>query len=70
MADAELAGVRVFGAPRAHGVAQQVASVARGGEEGLVRLGSTVPALHRDAVRNNSSRARGADILTASLDNR
>ena len=45
MAEAELADVRVFGAPRALGVALRVAGLARGGEAGLALLGESVAAL-------------------------
>jgi DNA-binding CsgD family transcriptional regulator len=42
LADAELADVRVFGAPRALGVALRAAGLARGGEEGLELLRESV----------------------------
>ena len=45
LADAELADVRVFGAPRALGIALRVAGLARGGTEGLALLGESVAAL-------------------------
>ena len=45
LADAELADVRVFGAPRALGVALRVAGLARGGAEGLALLGESVATL-------------------------
>ena len=38
LADAELADVRVFGAPRALGIALRAAGLARGGQEGLALL--------------------------------
>ena len=47
LADAELADVRVFGAPRALGIALRVAGLARGGQEGLALLRESVAALDR-----------------------
>jgi DNA-binding CsgD family transcriptional regulator len=45
LAEAELADVRVFGAPRALGIALRAAGLARGGQEGLALLGESVAAL-------------------------
>ncbi len=45
MAQAELADVKAFGAPRAVGVALRVAGLARGGERGLKMLGDSVAIL-------------------------
>ena len=45
LAEAELADVRVFGAPRALGVALRAAGLARGEREGLALLGESVAAL-------------------------
>jgi tetratricopeptide (TPR) repeat protein len=45
LAEAELADVRVFGAPRALGVALRAAGLARGGAEGLALLRESVAAL-------------------------
>ena len=45
LAEAELADVRVFGAPRALGIALRAAGLARGGQEGLALLRESVAAL-------------------------
>jgi DNA-binding CsgD family transcriptional regulator len=45
LADAELADVRVFGAPRALGIALRVAGLARGGPQGLALLRESATAL-------------------------
>jgi hypothetical protein len=45
VADAELADVQVFGAPRALGIALRVAGLARGGKDGLALLGESVASL-------------------------
>ena len=45
LAEAELADVRVFGGPRALGVALRTAGLARGGRDGLALLGDSVAAL-------------------------
>jgi hypothetical protein len=47
LADAELADVRVFGAPRALGIALRAAGLARGGPEGLALLRESAAALDR-----------------------
>jgi DNA-binding CsgD family transcriptional regulator len=45
LADAELADVTAFAAPRARGIALRVAGLARGGERGLALLGESVSTL-------------------------
>jgi len=45
LAEAELADVRVFGAPRAVGIASRVAGLAEGGEHGLELLSESVASL-------------------------
>ena len=50
MAQAELADVRVFGAPRALGVASRVAGLAEGGEAGLELLHESVGILRSSAA--------------------
>ena len=45
LADAELADVRVFGAPRSLGISLRAAGLARGGNEGLALLRESVAAL-------------------------
>jgi len=45
LAEAELADVTAFGAPRARGVALRVAGLAKGGEHGLALLGESVSTL-------------------------
>jgi DNA-binding CsgD family transcriptional regulator len=45
LADAELADVRVFGAPRALGIALRAAGLARGGKDGVALLSDSVAAL-------------------------
>jgi hypothetical protein len=47
VAQAELADVKVFGAPRALGIALRVAGLAQGGEEGVELLVSSVATLRR-----------------------
>ena len=47
LAEAELADVTAFGAPRALGVALRVAGLAHGGERGLALLGESVATLRR-----------------------
>jgi DNA-binding CsgD family transcriptional regulator len=46
-ADAELADIRVFGTPRALGIALRAAGLARGGKEGLALLHESVTTLER-----------------------
>ena len=57
LADAELADVRVFGAPRALGIALRVAGLARGGPEGLALLRESAATLD-DSPRCSSAPAR------------
>jgi DNA-binding CsgD family transcriptional regulator len=65
LADAELADVRVFGAPRALGIALRAAGLARGGNEGLALLGESVAAL--DGSPALLERARSLAELGAAL---
>ena len=65
LADAELADVRVFGAPRALGIALRAAGLARGGREGLALLGESVAAL--DGSPALLERARSMAELGAAL---
>ena len=51
MARAELAEVRVFGAPRALGIASRVAGLAEGGERGLELLRESVASLRESPAR-------------------
>ena len=83
LADAELADVRVFGAPRALGIALRAAGLARGGQEGLALLGESVAALDGSpallerarslaelgaALRRDGQRAAARDPLARALD--
>jgi len=83
LADAELADVRAFGAPRALGVALRVAGLARQGEEGLSLLAESVAVLHGSpallerarslaelgaALRRSGKRAAARDPLARALD--
>ena len=83
LADAELADVRVFGAPRALGIALRAAGLARGGPEGLALLGESVAALDDSpallerarslaelgaALRRDGQRAAARDPLARALD--
>ena len=83
LADAELADVRVFGAPRALGIALRAAGLARGGNEGLALLGESVAALDGSpallerarslaelgaALRRDGQRAAARDPLARALD--
>jgi DNA-binding CsgD family transcriptional regulator len=83
LAEAELADVRVFGAPRALGVALRAAGLARGGQEGLALLRDSVAALDRSpallerarslaelgaALRRDGQRAAARDPLARALD--
>jgi DNA-binding CsgD family transcriptional regulator len=65
LADAELADVRVFGAPRALGIALRVAGLARGGQAGLALLRESVAAL--DGSPALLERARSLAELGAAL---
>ena len=83
LADAELADVRVFGAPRALGIALRAAGLARGGTEGLALLRESVamldgsPALLERAhslaalgaaLRRSGERAAARDPLAQALE--
>jgi DNA-binding CsgD family transcriptional regulator len=83
LADAELADVRVFGAPRALGVALRAAGLARGGQEGLALFRESVAALDGSpallerarslaelgaALRRDGQRAAARDPLARALD--
>ena len=65
LAEAELADVRVFGAPRALGIALRVAGLARGGPEGLALLRESAAAL--DGSPALLERARSLAELGAAL---
>jgi DNA-binding CsgD family transcriptional regulator len=65
LADAELADVRVFDAPRALGIALRVAGLARGGQEGLALLRESAAALDRSPAL--LERARSLAELGAAL---
>ena len=83
LAGAELADVRVFGAPRALGIALRAAGLARGGNEGLALLRESVAALDNSpallerarslaelgaALRRDGQRAAARDPLARALD--
>jgi DNA-binding CsgD family transcriptional regulator len=83
LADAELADVRVFGAPRALGIALRTAGLARGGTEGLTLLRESAAALDGSpallergrslaelgaALRRDGQRAAARDPLARALD--
>ena len=83
LADAELADVRVFGAPRALGIALRAAGLAQGGKEGLALLRESVamlddsPALLERAhslaelgaaLRRSGERAAARDPLARALE--
>jgi DNA-binding CsgD family transcriptional regulator len=65
LADAELADVRVFGAPRALGIALRAGGLARGGQEGLALLRESVAALESSPAL--LERARSLAELGAAL---
>ena len=65
LADAELADVRAFGAPRALGIALRVAGLTRGGPEGLALLHESAAAL--DGSPALLERARSLAELGAAL---
>jgi len=82
LADAELADVRAFGAPRALGIALRAAGLARGGNEGLALLRESVAALDDSpallergrslaelgaALRRDGQRAAARDPLARAL---
>ena len=83
LADAELADVRVFGAPRALGIALRAAGLARGGNEGLALLHESAAVLDGSpallerarslaefgaARRRSGERAAARDPLARALD--
>jgi tetratricopeptide (TPR) repeat protein len=83
LAEAELADVREFGAPRALGIALRAAGLARGGEEGLALLRESVAALDGSpallerahslaelgaALRRSGERAAARDPLAGALE--
>jgi DNA-binding CsgD family transcriptional regulator len=83
LAEAELADVRVFGAPRALGIALRVAGLARGGPEGLALLRESATALDDSpallerarslaelgaALRRDGQRAAARDPLARALE--
>lgn len=83
VADAELKEVRVFGAPRALGVALRVAGLAQGGEAGLELLAESVESLNGSpallerahsltelgaALRRAGQRAAAREPLVEALD--
>jgi DNA-binding CsgD family transcriptional regulator len=83
LADAELADVRVFGAPRALGIALRAAGLARGGQEGLALLRESVAVLDGSpallerahslaelgaALRRSGERAAARDPLARALE--
>ena len=83
LAAAELADVRVFGTPRALGIALRAAGLARGGTEGLALLRESVTALDGSpalleharslaelgaALRRNGQRAAARDPLARALE--
>src|SRR4029077_9849961 len=65
LAGADLADVRVFGTPRALGIALRAAGLAAGGPEGLALLRESVAALDRSPAR--LERARSLAELGAAL---
>jgi DNA-binding CsgD family transcriptional regulator len=83
LADAELADIRVFGTPRALGIALRAAGLAHGGQEGLALLHESVTTLERSpallerarsladfgaALRRSGERAAARDPLARALD--
>ena len=83
LAEAELADVRVFGAPRALGIALRVAGLARGGPDGLALLRESAAALDDSpallerarslaelgaALRRDGQRAEARDPLARALE--
>ncbi len=82
-ADAELADIRVFGTPRALGIALRAAGLARGGKEGLALLHESVTTLERSpallerahslaefgaALRRSGERTAARDPLARALE--
>jgi DNA-binding CsgD family transcriptional regulator len=83
LADAELADIRVFGTPRALGIALRAAGLAHGGQEGLALLHESVTTLERSpallerarsladfgaALRRSGERAAARDPLARALE--
>ena len=83
LADAELADVRAFGAPRALGIALRTAGLARGGQDGLTLLRDSVTVLDRSpallerahslaelgaALRRSDQRAAAREPLARALE--
>jgi hypothetical protein len=83
LAEAELADVKIFGAPRALGIALRVAGLARGGNEGIKLLRDSVAALRNSpallerahslaelgaAMRRNGHRTASREPLAEALD--
>ena len=83
LAEAELADVTEFGAPRAMGISLRVAGVAQGGSHGLELLGESVATLERSpallerarshtelgaALRRTGQRVRARESLAQGLD--
>ena len=83
LAESELADVRVFGAPRALGIALRAAGLARGGQDGLALLRESVAALDDSpallerarslaelgaALRRDGQRVAARDPLARALD--
>jgi DNA-binding CsgD family transcriptional regulator len=83
VAEAELADVKVFGAPRALGIALRVAGLAHGGSKGIDLLGDSVASLRNSpavlerahslselgaALRRNGCRSAAREPLSEALD--
>jgi ATP/maltotriose-dependent transcriptional regulator MalT len=83
LADAELADVRVFGAPRALGIALRTAGLARGGKEGLALLRESAAVLDGSpallerarslvefgaALRRSGERTTARELLSRALE--
>jgi DNA-binding NarL/FixJ family response regulator len=83
LAEAELADVKIFGAPRALGIALRIAGLARGGNEGIELLSDSVAALRNSpallerahslaelgaAMRRNGHRSASREPLAEALD--
>jgi DNA-binding CsgD family transcriptional regulator len=83
LAEAELADVKVFGAPRALGVALRAAGLAHGGSKGIEMLGDSVSSLRNSpailerahsltelgaAMRRNGCRSAAREPLAEALD--
>jgi DNA-binding CsgD family transcriptional regulator len=83
LAEAELADVKIFGAPRAVGIALRVAGLAHGGNQGIELLGNSVSSLRNSpavlerahslaelgaAMRRHGSRSSSREPLAEALD--